>query len=192
VIRARRWAPAVVVIGLVLLLVGCTTVRGLIDTENALRRAGYTDVDLGFDSANGFDQITLTVRPELTGDLPSGSDADIEADADAEAERAARVVWTSFGLRFDLLRVKLLGPHDGYSNTYTYSEMREIFGARPAGMDDKELGDDVVRTGVGIAIVLVVGGLLFTGAVVVAIVFGVRSSRRRKSVTPPPWPPQPT
>jgi hypothetical protein len=50
----------------------------------------------------------------------------------------------------------------------------------------------VVRAGLGVAIVLVVGGLLFLTAVVLAIVFGVRASRRRASATPPPWPPVPT
>ena len=47
----------------------------------------------------------------------------------------------------------------------------------------------MVRAGLGIVIVLAVGGVLFLGAVVLAVIFGVRASRRRKSVTPPPWPP---
>ena len=53
------------------------------------------------------------------------------------------------------------------------------------------MGDDVVRAGLGIAIVLALGGLLFLAAVVLAIVFGVRASRRRAAVPaarrgPPP------
>jgi hypothetical protein len=172
-------AGALALAGL-LLLAGCTTVRGLIDTEDALRRAGYTDVDVGFDSANGFDQVKATVRPPST-----------EGGADGQAEGAAQVVWTTFPLRFDLVRVALLGEFEGSTSafTYTYGEMAEMFGPRPPGLDDKELGDEVVKAGVGIAVVLVVGGLVFLAAVVLAIVLGVRASRRRTSVTPPPWPP---
>ena len=113
---------------------------------------------------------------------------------DASAAEAARVVWTSFPLRFDLVRVELLGTtlDSGTAvTTYTYSEMAEIFGPRDPELDEKELGDDVVRAGLGVAIVLVVGGLLFTAAIVLAIIFGVRASRRRASATPPPWPPVP-
>ncbi|HVF13669.1 MAG TPA: hypothetical protein VM942_03665 [Acidimicrobiales bacterium] len=162
-----------------LLLGACTTIRGLIETEEALTGAGYTDVEMGFDSAEGFNQIDINVRP------PSSA----EGDAEDAAERAAEVVWNTFPLRFDILRVDLLGPFEGFRTTYTYGEMAEIFGARDPALDEKELGDDVVRTGVGVAVVLLVGGLLFVGAVVLAIVLGVRASRRRKSVTPPPWPP---
>jgi len=166
-----------VVLGVVL-LAACTTVRGLLDTEQALEGAGYTQVDVGFDSNNGFDQVEITLLPDGT-----------ETSADEQAERAAEVVWTTFPLRFDLLRIELLGRFEGEATTYTYGEMAEIFGPRDPGLDDKELSDDVVRAGLGIAIVLAVGGLLFLAAVVLAIVFGVRASRRRKAVTPPPWPP---
>jgi hypothetical protein len=175
-----RLAVALAVVGLVL-LAGCTTIRGLIDTENALGRAGFTEVDVNFSSNNGFDQVEVGLRPpsrELT-------------DTDADAREAARVVWTTFPLRFDLLRLELLGPGQPDIITYTYSELEEILGPRPPGLDDKELGDDVVRAGVGVAVVLAIGGLLFTVAVVLAIVFGLRASRRRKSVVPPPWPPAP-
>ena len=175
--RRRRSVVALAVVAAVLLLAGCTTISGLIDTENALERAGYTDVDVGASSDNGFDRIEVVVRPTST----ETSDAD-------EAEGAAEVVWTTFPLRFDLVRVELLRP-DEYTTTFTYSEMREIFGARSPDLDDKELGDEFVKAGLGIAIVLVVGGVFAIGAVVLAIVFGVRASRKRKSVTPPPWPP---
>jgi hypothetical protein len=167
---------ALSVLGL-LLLAGCTTIRGLVDTENALTRAGFTHVDVNFSSNNGFDQVEVALRPKST-ELPK-----------ADAEDAARVVWTTFPLRFDLLRLELLGTGGPEVTTYTYSEMAETFGARPPGLDDKELGDDVVRAGVGVAIVLAIFGLLFTVGVVLAIVLGLRASRRRRSVVPPPWPP---
>jgi hypothetical protein len=163
----------------VLLLASCNTIRGLVDTEEALERAGYTEVDVGFDSANGFDRVDVTLRPPST-----------EGGAETQAEQAARIMWTTFPLRFDLLRIDLLGSFEGPSTTtYTYGEMVEIFGPRPAELDDKELGDDVVRTGVVIAVVLAVGGLLFLGALTLAVVLVVRAGRRRKAVTPPPWPP---
>jgi len=161
-----------------LLLAACTTIRGLIETEEALQQAGYTQVDIGFDSANGFDRVEVAVEP------PFG-----EGRAEDEAEQAATVVWTTFPLRFDLLQIELLGPYGGDTTTYTYGEMEEILGPRPAGLDDKAMGDDLVRTGVGIALVLAVGGFLFMVAVVLAIVLGVRASRRRKATIPPPWPP---
>ncbi len=177
--RRGRWTVGLVVAGL-LLLAGCTTIRGLIDTEEALQQAGFTEVEVDFTSADGFDQVEIALRP------PS-----VETAPGVSAEEAARVVWTEFPLRFDIVRVELLGPADAFVTTYTYSEMQEIFGPRSPELDEKELGDDVVRAGVGIAIVLVVGGLLFLAAIVLAIVFGVRASRRRAARTPPPWPPVP-
>ena len=178
----RRLTVALAAVGLVLvLLAGCTIIRGLIDTENALGRAGFTEVDVNFSSNNGFDQVEVDLRP------PSRE----VTDTDADARAAAGVVWSTFPLRFDLLRLKLLGPGEPDVITYTYSELEEILGPRPPGLDDKELGDDVVRAGVGVAIVLAIGGLMFTVAVVLAIILGLRASRRRKSVVPPPWPPVP-
>jgi len=180
-VTRRRAAAAVGLVLAVLLLGACTTVRGLIDTEEALTDAGYTDVEMGFNSAEGFNQIEVTLRP---GSTLGGADA---------AEEVAEVVWKTFPLGFDVLVIVLRGSLDFYAGAYryTYSEMAELFGPRPAGFDDKELSDDVVRAGLGVVIVLAVGGLLFTAAVVLAIVFGVRASRRRKSLTPPPWPPVP-
>jgi len=175
-----RVALGLAVVALVV-LTACTTIRGLIDTENALDRAGFSDVDVGFDSAEGFDQVQITVRPESTA-----------GGAEAQARQAAKVVWTTFPLRFDLLRVELLDPFEGSVTTYTYGEMAELtetFGARDPKLDEKALGDDLVRTGLGIAVALAIGGVLFLAAVVIAIVMGVRTSRRRKAMTPPPWPP---
>ncbi len=163
------------------LLAGCTTVRGLVDTENALERAGFSAVDVSFSSDNGFDQVEVAVRPAR----------DDAAGADAALRTAAETVWSTFPLRFDLLRVELVGPFEGRSVTYTSSEMAEIFGSRDPKLDEKALGDDVVRAGLGVVIVLLVGGVLFLGGVVLAIVFGVRASRRRASADPPPWPPVP-
>ncbi len=186
--RRGRWAVGLALVGL-LLLAGCTTIRGLIDTEEALQEAGFTEVEVDFSSAEGFDQVEIALRPASGSALPPPSFEGAAADT---AEEAARIVWTVFPLRFDLVRIELLGPPDGFVTTYTYSEMAEIFGPRSPELDEKELGDDVVRAGVGVAIVLAVGGLLFLAAVVLAIVFGVRASRQRAARTPPPWPPVPT
>lgn len=176
--RRSRLALALVVAGLVV-LAACSTIRGVLDTTQALEREGFTEVDMSFDSAEGFDRVDVILRP-----------ASSSGDAEGQAEEAARVVWTTFPLRFDLLQVELLGSFEGSStSTYTYGEMVELFGPRDPGFDDKELSDDVVRAGLGIAIVLAVGGIIFLAAVVLAIVMGVRTSRRRGSATPPPWPP---
>jgi predicted small secreted protein len=175
--RTRHAALVGFALVAVLLLAACSTVRGIIDTQSALERAGFTDVEIGFSSDEGFDRVEVTVRPEAG-----------EVGVDDPAEDAARVVWSTFPLRFDQLRVDLLGPRSG-TTTYTSGEMAAIFGPRRPGLDDKALGDDLVRTGVGIAVVLVVGGILFLAAVVIAVVMGVRTSRRRQSRTPPPWPP---
>ena len=174
--RIRRAALLVLAVVGLALLAGCTTIKGLIDTENALDRAGFTDVDVNASTDNGFDTVEITVRPPAEGSAAS------------EAERAAEVVWTTFPLRFDLVRIKLLGPDDT-TTSYTSSEMREIFGPRSPDLDEKELGDEFLKVGVGVAVVLLGGGLFVVGAVVLVIVLAVRSSRKAKLVTPPPWPP---
>lgn len=176
----RGLAVVAAAVAALAVLAGCSTIRGLIRTEEALARAGFSDADVTTSSDSGFDQVEITVRPPASGTAP-----------DASAETAARVVWTTFPLRFDLLRVSLSGSADGFVATYTYGEMAEIFGPRDPDLDEKDVGGELVRAGLGVMIVLAVGGMLFLAAVVLAIVYGVRTSRRRAAAAPPPWPPAP-
>lgn len=175
----RRSAALAVLLGLVA-LASCTTVRGVIETRDALSAAGFEEVDVGFDSREGLDRLDVTVRPLLE-----------PTSLGEEAERAAQVVWTTFPLRVDIFRVEVLGPGEARTATYTAGEMADLFGPRPADLGDEELGDDVVRTGVAVGAVLLVAGVVVVAGLTVATVLAVRSSRRRKAMPPPPWPPVP-
>ena len=132
----------------------CTTIRGLIDTEDALERAGFTEVDVGFSSDNGFDQVEVTVRPpSVEGD----ADAPGRAGGPRSCGRTSPCASTSSGSSCSAPLRRAATPP-----TPTARWPRSSAPGRP-DLDEKELGDDVVRAGLGVAIVLVVGGLLFTG-----------------------------
>ena len=132
-----------------------------------------------FSTSDNFDELDVTVDPGCS-----------EGDGDSLAELAAGVVWTNFPLQFDDLRIVLTGDFEGYETFYTYDELYELFGPRPAGFDERSIGDDFARSGLIAAIVVGVGLLVFVAVAVVAIILIVRARKRRGPTLPPPWPPR--
>ena len=176
---ARRSVAILVMTALGLLLASCSTFGGAFDTEEALVDAGFAEASVDFSTSDGFDELDVEVDP--------GS---LEGDGDSLTELAAGVVWTNFPLQFDDLQIVLTGPFGGYETFYTYDELYELFGARPAGFDEKSIGDDIARTGLVAAIVVGVGLLLFVAVAVVVVILIVRAKKRRGTTVRPPWPPQ--
>ena len=180
-VRPPWRVPVVValVVALGTLLISCSSIGGLIDTEQALGDAGFADVGVDFSSSDNFDELDITVDP-----------VSLEGDGDSLAELAAGVVWTNFPLQFDDLRIVLTGDFEGYETFYTYDELYELFGPRPAGFDERSIGDDFARSGLIAAIFIGVGMLVFVAVAVVVVILVVRARKRRGPTQPPPWPPR--
>lgn len=176
---ARARGVAVLVLALGLLLASCSSFDGAVDTENALSDNGFSQVSVDFRTSEGFDELEVTADP--------GS---LEGDGDSLSELVAGVVWTNFPLQFDDARIVLTGDFEGYETFYTYDELYELFGPRPAGFDERSIGDDFARSGLIVAVVVGVGLLVFVAVAVVAIILIVRARKRRGPTLPPPWPPR--
>ncbi len=174
-------APGAVllVLALGLLMASCSSFGGAVDTENALSDNGFSATSVDFSTSDGFDEVEVTTDP--------GS---LEGDGDSLAELAAGVVWTNFPLQFDDLHIVLTGDFEGYETFYTYDELYELFGSRPAGFDERSIGDDFARSGLIAAVVVGVGLLVFVAVAVVVVILIVRSRKRRGAPVPPPWPPR--
>ena len=120
-----------------MLLVGSSAaVDAELDLEAALEARGFTDVSANSTvedrGASAIDVLTVRGTP------PSGQDDPVEM--------AKRVVWDTFALRFDELRVHVRGrePVD-----LDYDELRIQFGERPSRLDKRSVGDATTVLGVG-------------------------------------------
>ena len=177
--RLRARGVAVLVLALGLLLASCSSFGGAVDTQDALADNGFSEASVDFSSSDGFDELEVTVDP-----------GGLEGDGDSLAELTAGVAWTNFPLQFDDLRIVLTGDFEGYETFYTYDELYELFGPRPAGFDERSIGDDFARSGLIAAVVIGVGLLVFVAVTVVAVILIVRARKRRGTTLPPPWPPR--
>ncbi len=177
--RPAARGVAVLVVALGLLLASCSSFGGAVDTEDALADAGFSDTSVDFSTSDGFDELDVTVDPGF-----------LEGDGDSLAELVAGVVWTNFPLQFDDLRIVLTGDFGDYETYYTYDELYELFGPRPAGFDERSIGDDFARSGLIVAVVVGVGLLVFVAVAVLAVILIVRARKRRGDTQPPSWPPR--
>ena len=166
----RRWWPAVVVALVGLALAGCSNVRGVAATRDALEQVGYRDVDVDFRSGGGIDLVRVDAVP-VDGAPPDQQ----------RIEVAAGEVWRTLPLRFDRLQLSIQVP--GYTGgaIYSYEDLAGLFGARPQGLDRRQLGDEVVASGLKLVVLLSIGALLSVGLVVALTLFALRNVRRRRS-----------
>ena len=174
----RRFAPTLaLVLGLVAVTAasGCGAVRGLLDTERALKRAGFERVHLNVDSRGPIDTIRVEARQARSHDNPN--------------DAAAEVVWKEFPFRFDQLDVFVSSQPP---RSYSRAELEGLYGPRPRGLDDKSLEDSLKRTGIAVLIVVAVAFVGFLAIVIVTIVLVVRSQQKRRSqLQTGPWIPPP-
>ncbi len=175
--RARHGWLAAVLLGAVaalLLAASCGTIRTLVDLDNDLKAAGFSDLHVNTNESNGFS--TVTVRAS-SGPSPS---------------RAAEVVWKKFPRRVDSVVVEL----NSQSTFFSRSEMRDRFGPRPAGYDDKTIGSDV-RSGVVTFLLVLFAVFVVGGGIIAFIVLKVHSNKRKRRIAaggypnPPQWGPPP-
>lgn len=184
--RLARWG-APLVLAVLAVLAGCSTVRAFTDLTSELESAGFTSTQV---NVAGGDPVALTVR----ANAPSGDTTDEGHDA------AAEIVWDTFPRRFAEARISI----DGDDRTVTRAQMQDRYGDRPAELDDGgELSDDINRVGVGVLVALLAGGVLVVAIVGLVVLLVVRSRRRRagsrpglygppgSEMTPAPWAPRP-
>jgi hypothetical protein len=171
----RRLAATVALVLVAVTAPGCGAVRGLLDTERALKRAGFERVNINVDSNGPVDVVQVQARQSRAHENPN----------DAVAE----VVWTEFPFRFDRLNVFVTSAAP---RSYSRADLEARFGARPPGLDDKSLEDSLRRTGIAVLIVLAVAFVGFLVIVVVTIVLVVRAQRKRRAqIQTGPWIPPP-
>ena len=165
--RRRLWPLAGIASLLVVLLGGCGPIAATIDTQNALRDAGYQSVSVNFSVGNTDEvKVSVTVNAEATL---------------TQADDVAHIVWNKFHERFSLLAVTVHGTSPAVTRDYSYSDLVTLFGPRNPAYDRTSLSSATTRLGVIVIVVLVV----LVAAVVFVIVMVTRRRRRR----PPTWPP---
>lgn len=157
---------------------GCRTFDAIGDTRTALERAGYRDVDVGFSDIEGVEQLEVEVTT-----------SSFEGGPDGQANQAAGIVWTTFPLRFDRLRVEATTPETSAVTVMGYQDLESRFGPRAPGFDRHKVGDDI-----GLAAAVAAGGaivafVVFVAVSVLALVLGVRAHRKRSQSRSLPWPP---
>ena len=150
-----------------LLLTGCRGVRGVPATRAALEGAGYRDVAISFRSGGGID----LVRVDGTADT-------------VELQGGAAVVWATLPFRFDRLRLVIGASDHAGDATFSYEQMADLFGPRPPGLDRRQVGDEVVVSGLKLVVVLAVAAVLSVGLVLGLTLFALRNVRRRRRSAP--------
>jgi hypothetical protein len=173
VVRRRSTLPLLTLVlttTLVLLASSCGTISAFVDLDRELKDQGFRDVSVNVDTASGGDTLRIEADP------PPG-------DTIEEATReAAHTAWTTFPRRFESLELRIGGVIQRLDRT----QLTQMFGPRPAHLDDKALGDDIRRLGVGLLIALAAGFVLCVGLIVLIVVL-VRRSSKRKRMQQPPW-----
>lgn len=166
----RRWRPAALVALVGLALAGCSNVRGVAATRDALEEVGYRDVEVSFRSGAGIDLVRVEAVP-VDGSAPDQQ----------RVEVAAGAVWRSLPMRFDRLQLAISGPGFTIGAVYGYDDLAALFGARAHGLDYRQVGDQVVAGGLKLVVLLSIGALLSVALVVGLALFSLRNVRRRRS-----------
>jgi hypothetical protein len=157
--RARLGA-AVLAAG-ALALAGCGNARGVADTRRALERTGYEEVDISLRTGGGIDVVRVDAGPPAVA---------------PPAEVAAEVVWRTLPVRFDQL-VVALGPQPA---TFGYEALSGRFGPRDPALDRRQIGEEVVESGLKLMLLLSAGALVSVGAVVGTGLLVLRAARRAR------------
>jgi hypothetical protein len=176
--RARRATTVGLLIVLALVASGCSFLGGTSKTISRLQGAGYHNVGVNIQTGSGTPSDGLVDISYSTG--PTGNTA-------RDAYNAAHIVWETLGYRFGALVITRVsggcaGPfcvsHETELGGETYSQMRDQFGPRPAGLDTTSASAAVRFPGWALPAVLVVLVTAVTAAVTLVVVAIVRKRRR--------------
>ena len=161
----RHLLPGVAALLAIIALTGCSSIHTLIDTDRALRDAGYQSVNVSPKVNDNSVDVQVTVAA-----VPSS----------ANAQDVARIVWGTFRERFDQLRVTVHGQGQAFHQDYTFAQMEQSFGARNPAWNHTSVKSGAKELGV----LVIVGILVLAGLVVGTVLLIQRRNRRRR----PPFP----
>ncbi len=148
------------------LAAGCSGITTLLDTQKALKDAGYGSVK-------------VTPKPSTNNlDVSVSVNA---APTPADATQVAHIVWESFHERFDQLNVTVHGPGPSLSQSFTFAQMEEQFGSRNPAWNSSTVASGTKDLGIVVIVVIAVALLI-----VVAVILLVQRRNRRRG--PPQWP----
>lgn len=160
-----------------ILLTGCSStqdssefLRGLASVRSELVAAGFDDAGVHAGRKEYFE------HPEESVDIVTIVLLHDSMDADAARKTAATVVWNELPMKFDVLAIE----HQGEVQDVEYDRLADELGPRPAGLDDKSVGDHVAGAG---RVLIVFGVIALVVLLIVAapIVVLIRRNPRRKA-----------
>ena len=160
-----------------ILLSGCSStqdssefLRGLASVRSKLVAAGFDDAGVHAGRKEYFE------HPEESVDIVTIVLLHDSMDADAARKTAATVVWNELPMKFDILTIE----YQGEVQDVEYDQLTDEFGPRPAGLDDKSVGDYVAGAG---SVFIVFGVIAFVVLLIVAvpIVVLIRRNLRKKA-----------
>ncbi|MBO0747053.1 MAG: hypothetical protein J2O47_01815, partial [Acidimicrobiaceae bacterium] len=168
--RIRRLLLGLAALGLAMtVLAGCGGAAG------AFVRADRSLLDAGFHSPN----VNIS-----TSSFSTNSASSIRVNAslgapptEADFRQVARIIWNDVHYRFDALDISLSGGGTSSSATYTFDQLEQTFGARPAAWNRTTLTHSLITLGI---VVLVIAAVVIL-AVVLLIIFLVNRRRRRRA-----------
>lgn len=148
--RRRAFAVALFVISLG--LVGCSAIRATVDTDRALRQAGFSGAGVSAHVNDGYTTV------DVNG-IPAGGE-----------QRAAGVVWRTFRYRVDEIDVS--------DQVFQRDELVAAFGPRNPVYDGRPLNREFTRVGKAVLVGLGFAGFAIAAVLILLIFFFVRRGRR--------------
>lgn len=160
-----------------ILLTGCSStgdssefLKGLASVRSELVTAGFDDAGVHAGRKEYFE------HPEESVDIVTIVLLHDSMDADAARKTAATVVWKELPMKFDILAIE----YQGEVRDVEYERLADELGSRPAGLDDKSVGDYVGGAG---SVLIVFGVIALVVLLIVAapIVVLIRRNLRKKA-----------
>jgi hypothetical protein len=149
-----------------LVAAGCASLADLADLQSRIQKDGYTNVSVHQRTSNGFGVLSISAGT---------------TEKDDDGESIARAAWETYPGEIDELVVTV----NGKTNSATYEQLKQAFGARkiqPDATGGGSTGGWVA--GIGILLLLLIGGVI---AVLVAR-SRLRTRRIQQMHQQPPYP----
>jgi hypothetical protein len=146
-----------------ILLTGCSStedsgefLKGLASVRSELVAAGFDDAGVHAGRKEYFE------HPEESVDIVTIVLLHDSMDADAARKTASTVVWNELPMKFDVLAIE----YQGEVRDVEYERLVDQLGPRPAGLDDKSVGDYVGGAG---SVLIVFGVIALVVLLIVAV-----------------------